>query len=70
MTSAHPAPIAPRFAAVRPDRTGRLSWITRLFFQPPIVVKLSQATEWDNDVPPYPILAGEVARAERGRAAQ
>jgi hypothetical protein len=48
-----------------PDRAGGLSWIARLFLQRPIVVKLSQATEWDNDVPPYPVLAGEVARAER-----
>jgi hypothetical protein len=25
--------------------------------------------EWDNDVPPFPVLAGEVARAKAGRSA-
>jgi hypothetical protein len=65
MTSMQSGSTAPRFADMLPDRAGRLSWITRLFLQRPIVVQLSQATEWDNDVPPYPILAGEVARAER-----
>lgn len=65
MITTHSAPTAPRFADMLPDRAGRLSWITRLFLQRPIVVKLSQASEWDNDVPPYPILVGEVARAER-----
>src|SRR5262245_32468557 len=46
----------------RQHRTG--SWIARLFSQP-VVREISQATEWDNDVPPFPILAGAVARAER-----
>jgi Putative DNA-binding domain len=27
--------------------------------------KISQTTEWDNDVPPFPILGGAMARAER-----
>jgi len=40
------------------------SWIVRLFFQP-VAREVSQATEWDNDIPPFPILAGEDARAER-----
>jgi len=40
------------------------SWITRLFSQP-VVRQIPQATEWDNDVPPFPIFAGEVARAEQ-----
>jgi hypothetical protein len=70
MVTTHPAPTAPRFVDMLPDRAGRLHWIARLFLQRPIVVKLSQATEWDNDVPPYPILVGEVARAERGGSPQ
>jgi hypothetical protein len=53
---------ARRSAPTLHDRTG--SWIARLFFQP-VVRQISQETEWDNDVPPFPILAGAVARAER-----
>jgi hypothetical protein len=62
MTSSQQMALVRRPAPNRPDRTG--SWIARLFSQP-IVRLVSQATEWDNDVPPFPILAGEVAQAER-----
>ena len=53
--------------AERPALNGRdriISWIARLFSQP-VVRQISQTTEWDNDVPPFPILAGAVAQAER-----
>jgi hypothetical protein len=62
MTSSQQMALVWRPAPNRPDRTG--SWIARLFSQP-VVRLVSQATEWDNDVPPFPILAGEVAQAER-----
>lgn len=46
-----------------PNRRDRIrSWIARLLSQP-VVRQISQTTEWDNDVPPFPILAGAVARA-------
>jgi hypothetical protein len=48
---------------MRQDRAA-LPWLARLFSQPRIVSAVP-ATDWDNDVPPFPILAGEVARAER-----
>ncbi len=64
MISKHPAPTARRFAAEYPDRTGRLAWIARLLSQP-VVKEVSQGSKWDNDVPPFPIRAGEIARAER-----
>jgi len=64
MISTHPTPTAPRFTAEHTDRTGRLAWIARLFSQP-IVKEVSQASEWDNDVPPSPIRAGNIVRAER-----
>ena len=64
MISTRPAPTARRFTAEHPDRTGRLAWIARLFSRP-VVKKVPQASEWDNDVPPFPIRAGEIARAER-----
>jgi len=49
-------------ASGRRDRTE--SWLARLLL-PPVVREVAQPTEWDNDVPPFPILVGEVARAER-----
>ena len=62
MTNSQQTELAQRSAPSRQDQKG--SWIARLF-SPPVVRQVSQATEWDNDVPPFPILAGEVARAER-----
>jgi hypothetical protein len=51
-----------RSAPSRQDRAG--SWIARLFSRP-VVREISRATEWDSDVPPFPILAGAVAQLER-----
>jgi hypothetical protein len=62
MTNSQQTVVARHPAPSRQDRTK--SWIARLFSQP-VVRQISQVTEWDNDVPPFPILAGEVARAER-----
>lgn len=62
MTTSQQAALAGRSAPSRQSRAG--SWIARLFSQP-VVREISQATEWDNDVPPLPILAGAVARPER-----
>ena len=62
MNSTQQTTLARRAAPSLHDRTA--SWIARLFSQP-VVRQIPQVTEWDNDVPPFPILAGEVARAER-----
>ena len=62
MTSSPQTPFAERLAANRRDRIR--SWIASLFSQP-VIRQISQTTEWDNDVPPFPILAGAVARPER-----
>jgi hypothetical protein len=63
MTTSQKTGFVGRSAPSREDRTG--SWIARLFSPQPVVREISQATEWDNDVPPFPILAGAVARAEQ-----
>jgi len=62
MTNTQQTVLARRTAPNRQDRMG--SWIARLFSQP-VVQQISQTTEWDNDVPPFPILAGAMARPER-----
>jgi len=62
MTNTQKTVLPRRTAPNRQDRTG--SWIARLFSQP-VVQQISQTTEWDNDVPPFPILAGAMARPER-----
>ena len=62
MTNSPLTALAERLAANRRDRIG--SWVAR-FFSQPAILKISQTTEWDNDVPPFPILGGAVARAER-----
>ena len=56
--------IPQRSALTRQDRAP-LPWLARLFSAPRIVSAAAPASDWDNDVPPFPILAGEVARAER-----
>jgi hypothetical protein len=62
MTSSQLTASAERSA---PNLRNRIrSWIAFLFSEP-VVQQISQTTEWDNDVPPFPILAGAVARAER-----
>jgi len=63
MTDTHQRPAPQCSVTMRQDRA--LPWLARLFSQPRIVSAAAPATEWDNDVPPFPILAGEVARAER-----
>ena len=63
MTSTHQTPA--RSELTRQDRSSILPWLARLFSAPRIVSAAAPASDWDNDVPPFPILAGEVARAER-----
>jgi hypothetical protein len=67
MTNSQQTVLARHPAPRLQDRT--ISWIARLFSQP-AVSEIPQATEWDNDVPPFPIFAGEVARAERRGASK
>jgi len=57
--------IPQRSALPRQDRAGALPWLARLFSAPRIISAAVPASDWDNDVPPFPILVGEVARAER-----
>jgi hypothetical protein len=67
MTNSQQTALA-RHPAPRHQERAR-TWIARLF-SAPVVRQVSQATEWDNDVPPFPILAGAVAPAERSRSSK
>jgi hypothetical protein len=67
MTNSQQTALARHAAPRHQDRTR--SWIARLF-SPTVVRQVAQTTEWDNDVPPFPILAGEAAPANRGRLSQ
>jgi hypothetical protein len=62
MITSQQTALAGRSVSISQDRAG--SWIARLFSQP-VVREIPQTTEWDNDVPPFPILAGAVTRPER-----